>query len=615
MADAEVEIVRDLRIPIDGGLTLAANLYREGGSGARPTILVALPYLKDAIAGVENGWVLDQFARAGFNALLIDLRGCGGSEGIAREPFAADDVQDSLAAIDWVRTQDWCDGRIGFWGASYGGIMALRTAAARPAGLKAIVAIESASDSNAEFVRPNGVLGNISPMGLWPTGDLVMQCLPPLYRDDAGDWKRIWEERLRNIRPRLFDYLSKPSDDPSWDANKVEVEAVDVPALIVAGWRDFFCAPSLSIYQRLRCEKNLIVGPWSHMLPDMAPLAPIDLTGIAINWWRRWLLEDEAAVSLPAPVTAYVEELGEWHGFDAWPPAGESINLFAGDQSFAPVQKPVDPCVGYRDGLWGIPLPTVPFDSREDNQSGINLTSAPFSEEVIIACAPVVQVQLSGKSVGVDWLSAKLSVIEAGGKARLVASGAGIIDQVRRTTITLTDSCIAVKAGQCLQLTLSAADFPRHWPQADAQVLAIDEAPSLEITTVAASHEMKLPQHHSGINFVPLARSMVPEWSVTEDLLTSTVTLALGQDASSFTVDRQSILSMKNRVTSSVSRLIPDLSKVEGTVTATVETEGQPTIKVEGQLTVLSDFAQAQLMVYEGDELLLDKNWSFELAR
>ena len=48
--------------------------------------------------------------------------------------------------VEWIAGQPWCDGNVGMWGVSYGGITALSVAATRPPHLKAIVPIHASAD-------------------------------------------------------------------------------------------------------------------------------------------------------------------------------------------------------------------------------------------------------------------------------------------------------------------------------------------------------------------------------------------------------------------------------------------------------------------------------------
>ena len=622
MPPSAVAIVRNLRIPVAPDTSLAADLYRPADDAPRPSIVVALPYLKDGVAGSALAWYLERFALAGFSVLLIDLQGCGASHGVAREAFDGADAEDGVAAVEWAARQPWCDGRVGFWGASYGGIMALRTASRRPPALRAIVALECASNAGTEFAHPGGIRGGMSPAGQWPTGDLVMQLLPPLHRDAAGDWSRTWKQRLEHVRPRLFDYLRRPANDPYWIDNAIDIEAIEVPTLMAAGWSDFFCAASLAIHRRLRAPKRLIVGPWTHLMPDQSPTNAIDLTSITIGWWRRWLLDEPDAIAHEPAVTAFVQGSGHWHTFESWPPpratsrewiAEDNGALGTTPGAFAPVAQPVDPAMGFRDHLWGFPVPGLPHDGREDDRAGLSFTSLPLEEFIVIAGAPRVRLSVGGNSVGISWVAARLSVVEPDGTSRLVCGGAAP-REAGAFSLALTDTCTEIARGQRLRLTISAADFPRLWPQAAARHLELDTAPRLELplANVTDSSRTSMPVHDPSTQLAPLALSLLPEWSVSEDLLSSTVTLTLGHTASMHTPEREAIFELSSQVSTRVSRLAPAASTVTGIGRASVRRENAAEVVVEARLHITTTAAEAHATIREGDTCIFERSWRLE---
>jgi predicted acyl esterase len=52
-APAEVQVRRDILIPLSSGAELAADLYLPAGGGPAPALMTYLPYLKDGMAGAS----------------------------------------------------------------------------------------------------------------------------------------------------------------------------------------------------------------------------------------------------------------------------------------------------------------------------------------------------------------------------------------------------------------------------------------------------------------------------------------------------------------------------------------------------------------------------------
>jgi putative CocE/NonD family hydrolase len=67
--------------------------------------------------------------------------------------------RDAAAIVEWVAGQDWCDGRVGAWGVSYGGMTALAAAAQRPASLRAIVAVYATTGRHRPATARRGTGG------------------------------------------------------------------------------------------------------------------------------------------------------------------------------------------------------------------------------------------------------------------------------------------------------------------------------------------------------------------------------------------------------------------------------------------------------------------------
>src|SRR5262245_59075832 len=76
----QVEITRDVMVPMRDGVRLATDVYRPVGVGERlPTVLMRTPYNKVSYRGTYLPGEL--FAGQGYVAIVQDVRGQYGSEG------------------------------------------------------------------------------------------------------------------------------------------------------------------------------------------------------------------------------------------------------------------------------------------------------------------------------------------------------------------------------------------------------------------------------------------------------------------------------------------------------------------------------------------------------
>jgi putative CocE/NonD family hydrolase len=60
--------------------------------------------------------------------------------------------RDGAEAVEWIAAQQWCDGNVGMFGMSYGGISSLKVAFEQPPHLKAIVPIMGTDDIYVDYL-------------------------------------------------------------------------------------------------------------------------------------------------------------------------------------------------------------------------------------------------------------------------------------------------------------------------------------------------------------------------------------------------------------------------------------------------------------------------------
>ena len=166
--------------------------------------------------------------------------------------------------------QDWCDGNVGAWGVSYGGMNALATAAHRPPHLRAIIAVYATTDIYRDTIAPGGcpaMLGRYA----WAAHMMALGLCPPTRQDPDGRWRRIWRQRLRRLaggRSHAMNWQAHPDRDAYWQGRVIDATAIEVPAMLIGGWADASRTPSSST--AVRGPKRLVMGPWMHVLPHLS---------------------------------------------------------------------------------------------------------------------------------------------------------------------------------------------------------------------------------------------------------------------------------------------------------------------------------------------------------
>ena len=101
-----------------GGVELATWIHLPGATGSFDTLFVRTPYRATRYAEVAGSWT-----RRGYAFVGQDVRGRHGSGG-TWECYRGED-HDGAAALAWIRSQRWSNGRVHVVGESYAGFAAL----------------------------------------------------------------------------------------------------------------------------------------------------------------------------------------------------------------------------------------------------------------------------------------------------------------------------------------------------------------------------------------------------------------------------------------------------------------------------------------------------------
>ncbi len=323
----DIEVQRDLRVPVADGVTLLADRYVRRGADCPPLVLTRSPYGRRGIWGLMAGRL---FAERGFQAVVQSCRGTFGSGG-SLDPFGPAEHHDAVATVEWLRGQPWYPGSFGTFGPSYLGITQWALAAAAMPDHTAMALQVTASDTRA-LVRAGGSFA-LDTMLEWIDQVSRQECRGAMFR------QRLRARTLRNLAGRLplgdLDRLATGASLPYWqqwladDASYWQAHSftsgprrVTAAVSMVGGWHDIFLPAQLRDYAELRAaghEPRLTIGPWRHADNEAAAA------------WVRAGLEfldahlAGAAAGLPAnPVRVFVTGADEWRDLSAWPPAGTS---------------------------------------------------------------------------------------------------------------------------------------------------------------------------------------------------------------------------------------------------------------------------------------------------
>jgi uncharacterized protein len=325
-SDRDLQVERDLRIPMADGVALLADRYLPRGDGRPPLVLVRSPYGRRSVWGLVFGRVL---AERGFQVLIQSCRGTFGSGGTF-DPFGQDEHDDGLATVAWLREQPWYPGSFATTGPSYLGMVQWAIAADAGPELKAMCPQVTVSDFRAPFYPGDAFA--LQTALTWVNQvarqerrfALVRQSredhkLQPLFgKLPLGDL-----DQLATGRHVAYyqDWLAhdSPGDD-YWKGRRFSdtLDRVAAPVSMVGGWNDFMLPAQLRDYAALRAaghEPYLTIGPWRHA--DQQAMAVWVRDTVA--WLRAHLLGDRSLLRAN-PVRIFVTGAEEWRELPTWPP-------------------------------------------------------------------------------------------------------------------------------------------------------------------------------------------------------------------------------------------------------------------------------------------------------
>ncbi len=366
LAEFEVVVEKNVKIPMRDGVPLAADVYRpaRGGKAAEgrfPALLTRTPYDKDGAKGEGQ-----YYAARGYVVVANDVRGRYASEGTWR--LIADDPQDGFDVVEWIARQDWSDGKVGTFGTSYPGGTQHALAEMNPPHLTAMVPIDAVSNCGVSGMRHGGAFELRFMNWIFQTGapnSRAAMADPALRQALIENGRRIREHtdslpiRQGNTPLRvvpeyeawLVQAMRSGPESPFWHIKGMSVvdhigDYADVPVLHITGWYDSWARQVTMNYDALsRAKKSpqrLVIGPWVHGSQTSNTAGEvaftregaIDLLGFRLRWYDRWLRGVKNGVDDEAPILIYIMGTGDdrrssgrlqhggyWRAEREWPPA------------------------------------------------------------------------------------------------------------------------------------------------------------------------------------------------------------------------------------------------------------------------------------------------------
>jgi putative CocE/NonD family hydrolase len=352
------EVRRDVMVAMRDGTRLACDLYLPADAAGRryPTLVSRTPYNKAGLRG-DAEWL----AAHGYAVVAQDVRGRFRSEG-SFYPFTQEGP-DGHDTIEWAAAQEWSNGKVGTFGASYLAWDQYRAAMERPPHLQAMFANVGGADFYREYAYPGGAMNPA--WGIWivrsaessPAADANPEAKKALSAILANPeaWLRLPpRERAGVFAPfpahaRIYqDFLDHPLFDRYWHDPAFYIPGgwsrmKDVPTLFISGWYDYFAPGVLDNFAHLsraqRSPHRLIMGPWWHAIGGpscgdgyFGEDAAVAVRELMLAWFDQWLkgtppsLAEQARVryfrmggGISAAPQGRRAVGGAWRTASAWP--------------------------------------------------------------------------------------------------------------------------------------------------------------------------------------------------------------------------------------------------------------------------------------------------------
>jgi len=500
---AAIEEIEHFEIPLPDGCRLAARIWRpvDAVDHPVPAILEYLPYRKNDFTQARDVTMQPHLAAHGYAVIRLDLRGTGDSEGLMRDEYLPQELQDGADAIAWIAAQDWCDGNVGMIGISWGGFNGLQIAALQPPALKTIITLCSTDDRYADDIHyQGGCLLGAQPS--WASTMFARNTLAPDPANVGDRWEDMWRERLEGSGLWLKNWLEHQTRDDFWKHGSVteDISKIRIPVYAVSGWADGYYRTVFRLMETLQGPRKGLVGPWAHLYPHIGKPGPaIDFLTEELRWWDQWLkgidtgIMEEPQLRLflqdsAPPRDHYVERSGRWVVEPSWPsPSVERRDMFLGSDG----SLRADPAatgdlthqspywLGQAAGNWcGFGAPEDPArEQRREDEGSLCFDTEPMAEALDLAGDPVLHLRVAVDRP-VAQLAARLCIVDGEGRSTRVSYG--VLNLTHRdghedpqplepgrfydVRIDMKHLAQQVAQGYRLRLAISTQYWPMVWP-------------------------------------------------------------------------------------------------------------------------------------------------------
>ena len=489
-------------IPMPDGTQLAARIWLpvDAESDPVPAVLEYLPYRRRDGTSYRDSVTQPWLAGHGYAAVRVDIRGTGDSEGLMLDEYDLSEQHDGVAVIAWLARQRWCNGKVGMWGISWGGINTLQVAALQPPALQAIMPMGFAHDRyNGDCHYMGGCLieGNTS----WGGTLFAGSSRPPDPAVVGERWRAMWMERLENATLPVETWLKHQRRDGYWKPGSVceDYSRIQVPVYAVSGWQDSYSRNVLPLMEHLRGPKKALIGPWAHSVPHLARPGPaIGFLQEALRWWDHWLKGKDTGIMDEPMLRIWMGEWvqpaklvehwpGRWVAETTWPAPGieplalalnaEGLRVQASASRGLPLCSPQT--TGLRAGYqcsYGLG-PDLSDDQRIDDARSLSFDTEPLEQALEILGEPELALDIRSDQPQA-LLAVRLCDVAPDGSSLRISYGLLNLShrdseehpeplvpgRSYRVKIRLCGIACNIPAGHRVRIAVSTSYWPIAWP-------------------------------------------------------------------------------------------------------------------------------------------------------
>lgn len=660
----ETICLEHVTIPMRDGAQLAARIWMPADADQRPApaILEYIPYRKRDLTrsrdDINHGW----FAGHGYACVRVDLRGSGESDGVLRDQYLEQEQDDGEDVIAWIAQQEWCSGKVGMFGISWGGFAALQIAARRPPALATIITACSTDDlyvDNMHYMGGCLLADNLSEA----TTMFAYNSCPPDPALVGERWRDMWMERLEESGHWLDIWLRHQRRDDFWKPGSIceDYQSIQCPVLAVSGWADGFTNAVFRLLEHLEVPCQGLIGPWKHRYPHLAEPGPaIGFLQESRRWFDHYLKGEEQGLdddpklrvwlqdSMP-PQTEYQDRPGRWVAEEHWPARTKKQRLHLTEVGLDtepdpevrhwPMRSPLT--VGLFAGKWCsyAETPDLPADQRLEDGGSLIFETDDLPADIELLGLPTVRLRVASDRPQA-MIAARLSDVRPDGAVSRITYGLlnlshrhgheepqpmepGTFEDVE---VRLNGIAQRFPKGHRIRLSLSSSYFPLAWPSPETGALTLaSDGCSLHLPVRQPRSEdadlrpMPEPEGAAPTETETLGGRKA-SWQVHHDLATGTSTLeVIRVDGRHRIVPIDTEVRAQTREWYSSQHDDPTTARGETRTLRTFKRghEWEATISTKTVLTCDKHhfYLHAQLDAYEGDRRVFSDTWNEAIER